>query len=101
MSVNNDYFDLKALLAMRGYSKLQALWAHEYAKVMETLQKVAGRNNESSWRYQAGILRGFDLAIGQLDRAILQMEKEGEGGTDSVGTKTVEELWNSIKGESA
>lgn len=94
--MNTDYMDLKTVQGLRGYAKLQALWAHEYAKVMETLQKTAAKNNESFWRYQAGILRGFDLAIGQLDRALLQMEKEGE--TDSPATKTVEELLKEIKG---
>lgn len=96
MNANSDYMDLKMLHGLRGYQKLQALWAHEYGEVMKTLQKTASKNNESHWRYQAGILRGFDLAIGQLDRALLQMEKEGEG--DSPATKTVEELLREIKG---
>jgi hypothetical protein len=94
---SSDYFDLKQLQAHRGYQKLQALWAHEYAEVMKGLHTTASRNNETAWRYKAGILRGFDLAIGQLERAMLQMEKEGE--TETPASATVEELMKEIRGE--
>lgn len=99
MSMNADYMDLKMLQGMRGYQKLQALWAHEYAQVMTALQRAAGKGNESFWRYQAGILKGFDVAIGQLDRALLQMEKEGEGGEDQVNAKTAEDIIKELRGE--
>lgn len=95
--MNSDYADLKQVQQMRGYAKLQALWAHEYGEVMKSLQRAAAKNNESNWRHQAGILKGFDLAIGQLDRALIQMEKEGEA--DSPATKSVEELLSELKGE--
>ena len=95
--MNTDYMDLKTLQGSTGYQKLQLLWAHEYAKVMEGLQATAAKNNESSWRYKAGMLRGFDLAIGQLERAILQMEKEGE--TDNPASAVVDELMKEIRGD--
>lgn len=94
--MNADYMDLKALQGMRGYAKLQALWAHEYGEVMRGLHNTASKNNESNWRYKAGILRGFDLAIGQLERALMAMEKEGEA--DNPATKNVEELLKEIRG---
>ena len=93
--MNSDYFDLKNLRASQGYEKLMALWAHEYAAVMTALQKAAAKNQESAWRYYAGQLKGADLMTGLLDRALLQMEKEGEG--DSPATQTVTELLNELK----
>lgn len=95
--MNADYLDLKTLQSSRGFQKLQALWAHQYGLVMIGLQKSAAKGTESYWRYQAGILKGYDLAIGQLERSILQMEKEGEA--DNPGTMDVEALMNKIRGD--
>lgn len=97
MNENADYFDLKTVQGTRGYQKLQALWAHEYSEVMKGIQKTAARNNESHWRYQAGILKGFDLAIGQLDRALLQMEKDGE--VPNPEEKTAEQIIKELRGD--
>lgn len=93
--MNPDYADLKALQLNRGFQKLQALWAHEYLVLMNGLQKAAAKGQESAWRYYAGQLKGADLMTGQLERAILQMEKEGEG--DNPATKSVEEILKEIR----
>ena len=95
--MNADYVDLKMLQGMKGYQKLQGLWAHEGAKIMEALHRAAQRGQESAWRYAAGQMRGFELAITHLERAILDMEREGEG-VETPAQKTVEELLNEIKG---
>lgn len=95
--MNSDYFDLKQLQSSIGYQKLQALWAHEGVLIMHSLQKAAAKGQESAWRYYAGQMKGFDLAITHLGRALLQMEKEGE--LESPATKTVEELLKELKGE--
>ncbi len=95
--MNSDFFDLKNLQGSAGYQKLQALWAHEGAKLLDSLQKVASKNNESNWRYTAGKMAGFDLAITHLERALLQMEKEGE--TDNPGATDIEELMKEARGE--
>lgn len=95
--MNADYNDLKQLQMSRGYQKLQALWAHEGTAIMNGLTKAAAKGQESAWRFYAGQMKGFDLAISHLDRALMQMEKEGEGETPA--TKTVEELLKEIKGE--
>lgn len=97
--MNVDYADLKGLQVSRGYQKLQALWAHEGSKMMEGLQRAAARGQESSWRYYAGQIKGFEIAIAHLDRALIQMEKEGEG--DNPGTRTAEEILNEIRGDKA
>lgn len=99
MSEKEDYFDLKMLSGTKGYQKLMALWAHEYAAVMKSLQFTASKNNESNWRFQAGILKGFDLAVGQLERALADLEKVGATATDNEATKTVEELLKEVRGE--
>lgn len=93
--MNTDYMDLKQLQQHRGYAKLQALWAHEYAALMMSIQKAAAKNHESAWRYYAGQLKGADLMTGLLDRALIQMEKEGEG--DNPATESVTELLKELK----
>jgi hypothetical protein len=95
--MNTDYMDLRQLQQSRGYQKLQALWAKQYAIVVEGMRKSAKKNQESAWRFYAGQMEGFDLAISQLDRALLQMEKEGESETPA--SATVEELMKEIRGE--
>lgn len=98
--MNTDYADLKSLLTHRGYQKLQALWALEYGEVMKGLQKAAARNNEANWRYKAGELKGFDLAVGQLDRALLALEKEGESPDASpIEGMSAAEILKELKGE--
>lgn len=98
MSINADYMDLKMLQGLKGYQKLQALWAHEYGEVMRSLHGTAAKNNESNWRYKAGVLRGFDLAIQQLDRALMAMEKEGEGG-ETAETRSAEQIIKELRGD--
>lgn len=95
--MNADFADLKSLQMSVGYQKLQALWAHEGSAIMNGLQRAAAKGQESAWRYYAGQMKGFDLAITHLERALLQLEKEGD--PDSPATKTVEELLKEIKGE--
>lgn len=95
--MNSDYFDLKQIQKSIGYQKLQALWAHEGIRIMDSLQKAAAKGQESAWRYYAGQMRGFDLAITHLERAILQMEKEGE--VDNPATQAVEDLMKEIRGD--
>lgn len=93
----SDNFDLKMLQGMKGYQKLQGLWGHEGALIMNSLEKAAAKGQESAWRYYAGIAKGFNLAITHLDRALMQMEKEGEG--ESEATKTVAELLKDVRGD--
>ena len=95
--MNTDYADLVSLRSHRGYQKLQALWAHEGVRIMDGVQKSAAKNQESAWRYYAGQMKGFDLAITHLERALLQMEKEGENDINPA-TETVEELMKEIRG---
>lgn len=95
--MNTDYFDLKKLQGHPGYQKLQALWAHEYVMLMNGIQKAGAKGQESAWRYYAGQLKGADLMTGMLDRALLQMEKEGEG--DNPGTQNIEELLKEVRGD--
>jgi hypothetical protein len=94
MSANRDFVDLKSLQNNIGYQKLQGLWAHEYAQIMQGLQRSASRNNESNWRYKAGEMKGFELAVGQLERALMQLEKDSD--VENPGT---EELLKELRGE--
>lgn len=100
MNAKEDYYDLKALQSMRGYQKLQALWAHEYIKIMEAVQRAGAKGQESAWRYYAGQLKGADVMTQQLERALLQIEKEGEVMSETPASRDVEELFKKIKEES-
>jgi len=99
--MNSDYLDLKQLQQSRGYAKLQALWAHEYAALMTGLQKAASKNQESAWRFYAGQLKGADLMTGQLERALLQMEREGENLESERNEKSAAEIIAELRGEKA
>lgn len=97
--MNSDYFDLKRLENTPGYMKLQALWAHEGSKIMESTLKAAAKGQESAWRYYAGQMKGFDMAITHLPRALLQMEKEGEADAEN-NEQSTEDLLRELRGES-
>ena len=97
--MNSDYYDLKNLQNSLGFQKLQALWAHEGARVMESTLKSAAKGQESAWRYYAGQMKGFDLAITHLNRALLQMEKEGEAELENSGQQSTEDLLRELRGE--
>lgn len=97
--MNTDYFDLKQLQQHAGYAKLQALWAHEYAVLMTGLQKAAAKGQESAWRYYAGQLKGADMMVGLLDRALLQMEQQGENEISERDSKSAAEIIAELRGE--
>lgn len=97
--MNSDYFDLKKLQQHPGYAKLQALWAHEYVALMAGLQKAAAKSQESAWRYYAGQLKGADLMTGLLDRAILQMEQQGENEESEKDLRPASEIIAELRGE--
>jgi hypothetical protein len=76
--MTTDYNDLKALELSTGYLKLQALWGHEGQKILDAVKRAGKKGNETSWRYYAGQMEGFELAITHLHRALADMEKTGE-----------------------
>lgn len=94
--MTGEYSALRSLQNSDGWKVLTALWAKQGLKVMEGLQKAAAKGQESAWRYYAGQMKGFDIAITQLDRALMDMEREDENRVSSEQS-TVEELLKSIK----
>lgn len=97
--MKGEYIELKGLQHSNAYKMLQALWAHQGIDLMNTLQKKAAIGQESAWRYYAGQVKGFELAISQLDRALMRMEKDGEGSEtpDTSAEDAVRELLNQLK----
>lgn len=91
-----EYTQLKGLQGSTAYKILQALWAHQGQGIMDAMQKAAARGSESAWRYYAGQMKGFDLAITQLDRALAQMERDEQNKEEQ---KTADQLLKEIKGE--
>lgn len=95
--MKGEYVALKSVQVSEGYKLLQALWTQQGIKIMDAMQKAAARNQESAWRYQAGQMKGFDLAISQLDRALFQMEKEDDA--QSPAQQSIDELLKEVRGD--
>lgn len=93
--MKGEYAALKSLESHQGFAVLQALWASQGGRIMEAMQKAAARGQESAWRYYAGQLKGFDLAITQLERALAQMDREEQNKEEQ---KTADQLLKEIKG---
>lgn len=75
--MTQDFSDLSELKNMRGYQKLQMLWAEQGLKIMDALNKASKLSGkDSSLRYHAGEWHGFDLAIGMLDRAMSEIQRQ-------------------------
>lgn len=75
--MNQDYSDLSEIRHSRGYQKLQALWAEQGLKIMENLNKNAKlTGKDTSLRYHAGQWNGFDIAVGMLERALNDMQRQ-------------------------
>lgn len=94
--MKSDYIALKSLEQHNGYKVLEALWIHELSEIEKARDNAAKRGSETAWRYWAGQEKGFKTAITHLQRALLQMENEGEDSTDSG---KFENLMAELRGE--
>lgn len=98
--MKSEYHALSSLKMHPGWVILQALWAIQHKKVVEATRKSGKLGKESPWRWYAGQLEGFEIAITQLDRAIQDMEKENEDLAPAhEAQEQVEALLKKIKGE--
>lgn len=95
-----DYMDLAELKSSRGYQKLQTLWAEQGLKIMENLNKHSKlTGKDTSLRYYAGQWNGFDLAIGMLERAILEIHRQLGNETESNNVDQILSKLNDRRGE--
>lgn len=95
-----EYNALLQLRQSQGYGLLQGLWALQHQKIISAIRKAGKGNKETSWRYFAGQQEGFELAITQLERAIVDMEKENEDlAASTEAAQQVEELLKQVKGD--
>jgi hypothetical protein len=91
--MTEDYGDLSDLKSRRGYQKLQALWVRQGKDIMNALNKASKeRGKDDSLRWNAGVWYGFDLAIGQLDRALAEMERDMENKEETTSVDKLLEL---------
>lgn len=96
--MNQDYehyLALKRLKENKDFHVLEALWAIQGTEILETVKKAASRGQESAWRYRAGEMSGFEMALTQLDRAIAKMETVLENQNFNIN---VDDLIKEIKG---
>jgi hypothetical protein len=102
MSVQ-DLKDFSDLRNHPGYQKLQLLWQEQGKDIMTALNKASReKSKDESLRWHAGSFYGFDLAIGQLDRAIADVTRKLENTKVNEGP-SVEEVLRKLgerKGES-
>lgn len=95
-----DYLDLVELRKLRGYQKLQALWAEQGMKIMENLNKHSKlTGKDTSLRYYAGQWNGFDMAIGMLERAVEEIQRQIGNAAESTTVDELMEKLNQRKGE--
>ena len=95
-----DLNDLTNLKHSQGYQKLQALWAVEGQKIMESLQRnsrMAGK--DTSLRYYAGMWHGFDLAIGQLERALEELHRQVGNENEKTNVDALISKITNMRGE--
>jgi hypothetical protein len=95
-----EYNYLTALRNSQGYTVLLALWALQHEKIVQAMRKSGKSGKESAWRYYAGQLEGFEVAITQVERAMKDMEEKGEDAVANVeAQQQVEDLLKRIKGD--
>lgn len=95
-----EYSALIALQNSAGWPVLQSLWALQHRKIVDAARKAGKQGKESAWRWYAGQLEGFEVAITQLDRALEDMRREDENVEASQeAQEQVDELLRKIKGE--
>lgn len=92
----NEYNALASLRTHQGYAVLQALWVASGQELMKRLQTAAGKGQESAWRYYAGQVFGFEVAIGQLERALKEMERDAENTRESMD---IDKVITQIRGQ--
>lgn len=95
-----EYNALLSLRNSQGYQVLQNLWAMQFKKIVDATRKAGKQNKELNWRYFAGQQEGFEIAITQVERAIVEMEKEDENiEANHEAQEQVEQLLKKIKGD--
>lgn len=85
-----DYMDLAELKGSRGYHKLQSLWAEHGLKIMDNFNKQSKLSGkDQSLRYYAGQWNGFDLAVGMLERALNEIQRQLGNAEESNRVETI------------
>jgi len=90
--MNLDFMELSNLKKTHGYKILENEWMHQSVELEKRIQKAAQGGKESAWRYWAGQLAGFKLAVTALDRALDAMIAEAESKEPNIVDKLLEEM---------
>lgn len=79
-----ELMQLIQLQSHPGYKQLESIWMEKVSEIEEKRDSVASRNgqySQDSWKYQAGIEKGFKMAMLTLKFALIEMEQEHENET--------------------
>ena len=91
----------KALLSLKdhlGYKELQLCWIKDITEIEGRRDSAASRGQESAWRYQAGIEKGYKKAVMKLEEEIMRLTEE-EGNALRGPSDEINELMENARGE--
>jgi hypothetical protein len=80
------------------YKKLVEMWMQDVAVIEEKRDKCAARSNESSWRYHAGLEKGFKMCMMRLQAELTEIESESGEIMEEPSAK-IEKLLSEARGE--
>lgn len=79
------------------YTLLRALWEKQGRDIVDSLKSAGRRGQESAWRFHAGRMDGFEIAITHLERAISELTTKIENESAKIN---VDDMIENLRGES-
>jgi hypothetical protein len=99
MSDRETFVLLSTLAKSPAYAKLMQLWILDVTEIEAKRDSVAQKtNSELSWKYHAGLEKGFKKAMMRLSEELASMEEEGGNVMDQPSEK-IERLLSEARGE--
>lgn len=92
-----DYQILSTLRRNEAYKKLTQLWLEDVSAIETKRDVAASKCNELSWRYYAGLEKGYKQAILRLEVELARLEEEGKD--PSQPSDTIEKLLSEVRGD--
>lgn len=81
-----------------GYKRLMLLWMEDLTEIETKRDTAASKGQESAWRYQAGIEKGYKRAMMKLNEVLIKMDEDG-GDTVDKPSAMIEKLLSEARGE--
>lgn len=98
MSDRATFAMLQTLSKSPAFAKLVELWVVDVTKIEASRDGAASRGQESSWRYWAGLEKGYKRAMMRLQEELSRMEEEG-GDIAQEPSEKIQRLLSEARGE--